>query len=242
MSEFQFAPEVAAALIKVREQVKKLPKNSENKFAGYDFVSVDAFYDAIGPLLCDAGLTLIADCVSGDLLHVGEKQGRDGIKQLFQLKERWAFWFVHSSGAMAGPYHRNVTVPAEGAQAHGSSESYATKQFLRGTFKIPTGDADDPDAQQAQTHAPEPKPQQKAPTKPQAPHAIAYGGENDVTNEDLTALGRKVYGAITQAQSSADVDKWLEINAEGLELLAAVSEDAHKKIMDHADKRKDALK
>src|SRR3546814_3442514 len=49
------------------------------------------------------------------------------------------------SGERAGPIYKTVMVQANGAQAAGSAQSYAIKQFMRGQFMIPTGDADDPD-------------------------------------------------------------------------------------------------
>jgi hypothetical protein len=36
-------------------------------------------------------------------------------------------------------------VPARGAQAFGSAQSYALKQFMRSLFQIPTGDKEDAD-------------------------------------------------------------------------------------------------
>jgi hypothetical protein len=45
------------------------------------------------------------------------------------------------------PVSRTVEVLRNGAQAYGSAQSYALKQFLRSLFLIPTGDADDADLQ-----------------------------------------------------------------------------------------------
>lgn len=162
-----FPPKLAAALCKVSGDVKQLGKSERNNFANYDFVSVDKFYTAIGSLMAQHGVHCIPDCLESEVLpgHVKrDQQGRE--KQGAPLlRERWAFTLIHESGECAGPYHRTVTVPAEGAQAHGSSESYAQKQFLRGVFRVPTGDKDDADYQQAQTHAPAQKPSLKIDTE-----------------------------------------------------------------------------
>lgn len=104
------------------------------------------------------------------------------------------------------------------------------------------GDLHGPDeATEAETNKSTRRHPQNAKPVPEKPHALQYGGADAVTNEDLKTLGRKVYAKISEAQSADDVDAWLTSNAEGLELLSAVDESVHAKIMDHADKRKGAL-
>lgn len=134
----QFPPKLAAALCKVSASVRQLGKSERNQFAKYDFVSVDKFYAVVGSLMAEQGVHCIPDCADSEVI-ANAKTGKP------LLRERWAFTLLHESGEVAGPYHRTVTVPAEGAQAHGSSESYAQKQFLRGVFRVPTGDKDDAD-------------------------------------------------------------------------------------------------
>jgi ERF superfamily len=143
----QFPQNLAAALCKVSGSVRQLGKSERNQFAKYDFVSVDKFYSAIGSLMAEHGVHCLPDCIESEVLPGHVKTDRDGSKRHGAplLRERWAFTLIHESGECAGPYHRTVTVPAEGAQAHGSSESYAQKQFLRGVFRVPTGDKDDAD-------------------------------------------------------------------------------------------------
>jgi len=142
-----FPAKLAAALVAVSAAVKQLGKTERNDFAKYDFVSVDKFYAVVGHLMAEHGVHCIPDCVESEVI-TNQKTGKP------LLRERWAFTLVHESGAMAGPFHRTVTVPAEGAQAHGSSESYAQKQFLRGVFRVPTGDKDDTDYGDKPEHAP----------------------------------------------------------------------------------------
>ncbi len=143
----QFPPKLAAALCGVSSKVRQLGKSERNQFAKYDFVSVDKFYSAIGPLMAENGIHCIPDCVESSVVPGNVKTDRNGEQRQGAplLRERWAFTLIHESGECAGPFHRTVTVPAEGAQAHGSSESYAQKQFLRGVFRVPTGDKDDAD-------------------------------------------------------------------------------------------------
>jgi hypothetical protein len=141
-----FPAKLAAALVKVSSEVKQLGKSEKNAFAKYDFVSVDKFYAVVGNLMAANGVHCIPDCVESRVVE-NMKTGKP------LLRERWAFTLIHETGEMAGPFHRTVTVPAEGAQAHGSSESYAQKQFLRGVFRVPTGEKDDADYGDKPEHA-----------------------------------------------------------------------------------------
>lgn len=247
----QFPKSVASALVAVQSSIDKLAKGDRNDFAKYDFTGVDAFYEAIGPKLAEAKLTVISDCVASEVREAGSKRDRDGnvVKVLYQLYERWAFYFVAESGDVAGPFHRNVTVPAEGAQAHGSSESYATKQFLRGQFKIPTGDKDDPDAQEAEAHGArqskasgsKPARQQKRPAHME-PRAFALAGEGEeVTNDHLKEFGTKLANAMKGSQSADEVSQWLELNENSIKLLQSASEKAYDHIQATAKSMKEGF-
>lgn len=138
------SPAIAKAIVEVMGGVKRLTKQDENKFAHYSYASIDAFLEAIGPLCASAGLFILSDEAALEITQA-PKADREGTTNF--LKLRWAFWLGHDSGAMYGPVYRTVIVPATGAQAFGSSQSYALKQFMRGLFQIPTGDNDDPDGQ-----------------------------------------------------------------------------------------------
>lgn len=137
------------------------------------------------------------------------------------LRERWAFTLIHESGECAGPFHRTVTVPAEGAHAHGSSESYAQKQFLRGVFRVPTGDKDDADYQKAEPHE----------IRQAAPKTPSVHPDNPLDWDDLladpgniTVLGgaqsREPYKLLAQsmkmANTPAELAHWAHDNALGI--------------------------
>lgn len=137
--------EVAAAIVAVQSDIKPLARGDRNTHSNYEYTSVDDFYTAVSPIMSRHGLAVLSSCISSQVVTG---------KNVPNLQEVWVFWVVHSGGSVAGPFQRSATVPALGAQAHGSSESYATKQFLRGLFKVPTGDRDDPDQLAGQEHAP----------------------------------------------------------------------------------------
>lgn len=238
----QYPPKLAAAIVAVMASVKKLAKTERNAFAKYDFVSVDSFYEAVGPLMADNGLACLSDCISSEVVPGNVKYDNNGKERQGAplLKETWAFTLIHSSGECAGPYRRAVTVPAEGAQAHGSSESYATKQFLRGTFKVPTGDKDDPDHQEAQTHGAKPaKPVQKV--GPAKPHVVKLPGESPHSNEDVIAAIEKMGKFVGAAKSVDDVWQWFALNDDTVQLFKMIDEKRYNALIAFRNKKVEAL-
>jgi ERF superfamily protein len=127
-------PVIAAAIIAVKKQVKQLGADDKNQHGGYAFVSVDKFYERIGPLMAAQGLALLIDEVSTDV-----REGKSGNPWLFV---RYNLRFLHETGATSPPLGRSCALPISGPQAFGAAQSYIEKQFLRQIFKIPTGERD----------------------------------------------------------------------------------------------------
>lgn len=159
---------VAAAINAVMGKIKTLSKDDSNKFGKYDFVSTDKFLAAVNPLCAEAGLIILQDeeTYSVETREMEDDYGK--VKTKSYLTLRFSFILAHKTGASWGPLHRTIMVPANGAQAFGSAQSYALKQFLRSLFQISTGDKDDADLQPddplpAQTRKQAPP---KAPPKP----------------------------------------------------------------------------
>lgn len=137
-------------------EVKVLGKSERNKFDGYDFVSIDKFLALVNPICARHGLFPI---ISQRELEMYENTNSQGKKSV------WARFFYditlyHKSGETLGPTNIMVSVPMNGAQASGSAQSYALKQFFRALLMIPTGDKDDADLIPTETH----NFQQKQPT------------------------------------------------------------------------------
>jgi hypothetical protein len=151
-------PAIAAGIVQVQSQVKRLAKESENKFAEYMYASADAFFAAVGPLEAEAGLFTLMEEGTVEIVPMA-KPSRESSNW---LRVCWQITVGHRSGATYGPLHRTVMVPANGAQAFGSAQTYALKQFMRGLYKIPTGDKDDADSQPAEPLPAADKPQQQA--------------------------------------------------------------------------------
>lgn len=132
-------PEIAAAITKVMGSIKKLHRADKNEFAKYRYTSADDFFEAVGPLMADAGLIIIPQQAAYSVRTVAVERGQRTI-----LIIDWDFYLGHSSGAVwMLPLRRTVTVAEQGsAQQWGSAQTYAIKQFLRALLLIPTGDAD----------------------------------------------------------------------------------------------------
>ena len=131
------SPSIAAAIVAVCRDVRQLGADDRNNHGGYNFVSVDKFYAAIGPVMAKYGLATLANVARSEVV---ESVG-DNNKVKSHLHTEWELYLIHEDGSMYGPVRRDVTVIAAGPQAYASAESFVTKYFLRSTFKIPTGDS-----------------------------------------------------------------------------------------------------
>jgi hypothetical protein len=159
---------VAAAINAVMVEVKRLDKGAENKHGNYKFTSVDDFLDATRPACAAAGLIIVPDEESVDMV---EKW----------LRVKFSFTVAHASGETwdHSPTRTVMVNSAMGSQAYGAAQSYALKQFLRALFQISTGDGEDADTQpneqlpSSQRRGPPPAPA-PAPANP----TPAPGGSN----------------------------------------------------------------
>lgn len=130
MEALVFPPKVAAGIVKVSAAAEKLYKTNHNKFAGYNFVSVDDMFGMYGPIMASAGISILA--------HEKSASVQNKI-----LEVDYDIYIIHESGESAGPVSRSIQLQATGPQAYGSAESYVLKQFMRGLFKIPTNETEE---------------------------------------------------------------------------------------------------
>jgi ERF superfamily len=139
-------PEIAKAIVGVMSEVKKLGKEGKNTFQKYNFTSVDQFYEALGPLMAAHGIFDVAIERESTVAIREASDDRGVAKASAWLTSSYDFMIFHESGVSYGPISRTIQVPATGAQSYAAAQSYAEKYFLRGLFKIPTGDVDEVDA------------------------------------------------------------------------------------------------
>jgi len=135
------AVNVHSAIIAVMASLGTLYKANENKFDKYQYASIDDFIGFVRGHCVEAGVHIAQSEVEAKLVDVAKKDG----KPMAMWWATFDFTVYHVGGTSLGPIRRSVMVQANGAQAAGSAQSYALKQFMRGQFLIPTGDGDDPD-------------------------------------------------------------------------------------------------
>ncbi len=135
-------PAIAAAIIAVKGHIRQLGSDERNTHAKYAYVSVDKFYERIGPMMAEAGLALLID-EAASAVEISETTDRDGkLRKTPWLFAQYALSFMHESGAVSPPMRRSLAMPINGPQTYGAAQSYIEKQFLRQVFKIPTGEKD----------------------------------------------------------------------------------------------------
>lgn len=129
-------PAISAAI----GAISKVAKTGQNTHDGYKFAGIDDFLALVNPVCAANGLFVhIDEGDREDFIRKGKYDEKPWMRQSF------SFTLYHSSGQAMPPVTRTVEVLRNGAQAYGSAQSYALKQFLRGAFLIPTGDKDDAD-------------------------------------------------------------------------------------------------
>ena len=172
-------PEIGAAISKVMGSVKKLQKTDRNQFAKYSYTSADAFFEALGPLMAEAGLITIAQQVAWRSRAVATDRERSRNILLID----YDFFLVHSSGAIwQYPLRRTINVDAGGPQVWGGATTYIEKQFLRQLLKVPTGDkltdknSEGGDADEQQDYQEMPRRRQRVPVPGYAPTPAAGVG------------------------------------------------------------------
>lgn len=129
-------PALAAAI----GSVHKVAKTGRNTHDGYNFAGIDDFLALVNPICAEHGLFVhIEEAEREDFMRKGKFGENAWMRQAF------TFTLYHASGQSMPTVRRTVEVLRNGAQAYGSAQSYALKQFLRGALLIPTGDKDDAD-------------------------------------------------------------------------------------------------
>jgi len=136
-------PEIAKGIVSVMRGVKKLAKDGKNEHGRYNFTSVDAFYEAVGPLCADAGIFIAPQEIEREIIPPSQP-GKAGT-----LRIVYRILIGHEGGSLWDAGEREVMVVAAGPQAYASALSFVTKYFERNLFQVPTGDKDDADLQEA---------------------------------------------------------------------------------------------
>ena len=131
---------ILAAICAAMGQVKIVAKENDNKFDKYMFASIDDFLTLVNPICVANGLIFhMQEGVISEFMKKGRNGESSWLRMTFEITA------YHTSGQSLPPVFRSVEVQRTGAQASGSAQSYALKQYLRSLLLIPTGDKDDAD-------------------------------------------------------------------------------------------------
>lgn len=203
---------IAKAVCQVMGKITRISKDNENKFDNYKFTSVDDFIESVNPLCADAGLFILQD--ESKPPEFMEKEGKSGTQRVIWFE--FEFTLVSDKGDMYGPLRKSVFVPSTGAQAFGSAQSYALKQFLRSLFLIPTGDKDDPDI-------------------------TANKGMETAPTIDTRAMATRINRSIALTKTISDIDQISVKYNDDMLMVQSVSATAYDFLMDALQKRTDAI-
>lgn len=132
--------EIAAAIAKVKGEVIRLHKGERNAHGGFNYATVDQFYEAIGPLEADAGLVVLPQHVGPPRMKKVATKGGETTVVVYSF----IFMIAHSSGASWCNVNDvcEQSVAWMGAQTAGAAKSYAHKYYLRSLYSVPTGEKD----------------------------------------------------------------------------------------------------
>lgn len=124
---------VAQAILSIAPRIPSLDKSDRNEHGGYNYVSIDDYFDHVARIAQHDGLGWSVRQIDLNLSNDLPKPMMVGTFEfdLFTATDRWNSFF-----------RVTVSHPVQGAQTAGSMLAYAMKMFLRMTFSVVTGEQD----------------------------------------------------------------------------------------------------
>lgn len=207
----KMTPAIAKAITQVKSQVKSLAADAKNQHGGYRYTTVDAFYEAIGPLMAAAGLILVP--FERSVKTVSVKGAYDKMTDYFDFE--FDLYLYGADGSEFGPVSRKTRVVAGAAQAFAAASSFIEKYFLRSLFRVPTGDEDAEEIVNAPQHEERPRGRQTVTSGRQsvpesAPSALAAALDPDAS----AAVKAKMLATLAVCDTRATCLKWATENSE----------------------------
>lgn len=136
MADAETTGGLRAAICCVMADLKRLKKADQNKFAHYDFTSVDDFKDALRPLMAKHGLSIHVTQSHFGFVEMEDDKGKK--RQIAQFD--FEITLRHDSGEEDVPESMTVALPYTGAQTSGAARSYAIKEWMKSRFLASAGD------------------------------------------------------------------------------------------------------
>lgn len=124
------------AVCAVMGELRRLKKADRNKFAQYDFTSVDDFKDGVRPLMAKYGLWVEVDQTAFEFMEL--RDDKDKVKHV--VRYDFQLTLYHISGECGKPQTMTVALPYTGAQTSGAARSYVVKEWFKSCFLASSGD------------------------------------------------------------------------------------------------------
>jgi hypothetical protein len=183
---------IAEAVLKVMSQVGYVQKKGVNSFQNYKYASIEGILEKIQPALVDCGLVIVQSEISHEIVAEGNL-----------MEAVYEFTLHHSSGETSAAIRQTGLSSLRNSKggyddkALNKCHTTARKYFILGLFQIPTGLADDADAE-------EDKPAVTPPPRK------AAGDSNKAKAETFVDTAITAIGTLTD---EAGLVAWLEKNS-----------------------------
>jgi len=134
--------EVTDAVLKVMEDVGYIRKTGENNFHGYKYASIEGVLEKVQPALVKCGLAITQSEISHAIVADGH------------LMEAVYEFTLSTKGVQSAPIRHTGLASLRNTKggyddkAMNKCHTAARKYFILGVFQIPTGLAEDPDAEE----------------------------------------------------------------------------------------------
>lgn len=212
---------IVKAICAIQVTVEAVKKSQRNAHGGYNYASTDDIYAAITRKMGEVGLVMLA---LEDRCEIKRLEGKDG-KTVQWAHMEFSFVLATASDTWTDPRaRRTLYIQVTGPQTFQAAQSYCEKAYLRGVFKLPTGDMDLDSMPQAESE--EDQNNLLAPRKPKSSSKAKKDGDDAVFND----LRGAIYGADGPADLAAikqqSFSVWNAMPARWREILDAEFDDA----------------
>jgi hypothetical protein len=181
---------IVTAICKVQKSMTQaVAKTEKNPHGGWYFMSTDQLYAKMQQHMANAGLVII--CLEDEKTRIERVEVKDKITQWAKFHFKFVL-ATETDSWTDETCRRTLMIQVTGPQTFGAAESYATKAFLRSTFKIPSGEVDLDMV--AQADAIEDQVDLNTP-KPKAKRKSSYGAKKDGTTEKFNEIVGKLRAA-----------------------------------------------